>query len=342
MQLASLLLNVVVIQATLPSLSELQAGTFHILRPPQEDGTGCGLNTPYEFLVKTPEGAVNQKELVLEFFGGGGCWNYDTCNATGEGFLGAETTRYWLSQTGLEFLRTLIGTGYTNCRLPRIGGLWDFCHQDHPFRSREANRLFNGLVVFGNVGCGILHSGERMGNGVHLAMGDPSILQGPCQHVVPLRSWTWVTVAYCTGDQHMGNRVATYDDGNGSLQMQINCFTGACLVVMKLRGPTGAGNMGSHSAQAWLIHWFPDLWGFDWHVTEHVPVPFVKLSCLGPAVTSRRMISLVHEMEQRLPPALLRSYVVNGSAHGMHRSEELWTLEYEGAQSESWHVDRLS
>jgi hypothetical protein len=37
----------------------------------QQDGTRCGLDTPYEFLVKTPEGAVNQKELVLEFFGGG-------------------------------------------------------------------------------------------------------------------------------------------------------------------------------------------------------------------------------------------------------------------------------
>ena len=43
-----------------------------------------------------------------------------------------------------------------------------------------------------------------------------------------------------------------------------------------------------------------------------------------------RMISLVNEMEQRLPPALLRSYVVNGSTHGMHRSEELWTMEYRG------------
>lgn len=43
-----------------------------------------------------------------------------------------------------------------------------------------------------------------------------------------------------------------------------------------------------------------------------------------------RMVSLVNEMEQRLPPALLRSYVVNGSTHGMHRTEELWTMEYRG------------
>lgn len=76
-------------------------------------------------------------------------------------------------------------------------------------------------------------------------------------------------------------------------------------------------------------------WGFSLlhFVTEHVPVPLVSnfSAATGLAVTRRRMISLVHEMEQRLPPALLRSYVVNGSAHGMHRSEELWTLEYEGA-----------
>ena len=43
-----------------------------------------------------------------------------------------------------------------------------------------------------------------------------------------------------------------------------------------------------------------------------------------------RMVSLVNEMEQRLPPALLRSYVVNGSSHGMHRSDDLWTMEYQG------------
>ena len=42
---------------------------------------------------------------------------------------------------------------------------------------------------------------------------DPAIL------VSGARDWTWVTVAYCTGDQHMGNRVARYDDGNGGVRL---------------------------------------------------------------------------------------------------------------------------
>ena len=95
--------------AAATSLSDLRPGTFHVLQPPAEagpeslklilrarsdrlacgcvyigcsgslksqccgqDGAICGLGSPYEFLVKTPEGGVNEKEIVLEFFGGGG------------------------------------------------------------------------------------------------------------------------------------------------------------------------------------------------------------------------------------------------------------------------------
>eukprot|EP00913_Durusdinium_trenchii_P028910 g27106.t1 len=169
-----LALSVVSTASALPALAELEPGTFHLLQPPQEDGTGCGLGKPYEFLVKTPENQINSKELVLEFFGGGGCWSYETCNATTEGWLGGERTKYWLSETGLEFIRSMMGSSVKNCRFPgfNVGGLWDFCNEEHPHRS---------------------------------------------PHLCPSsRNWTWVTLAYCTGDQHMGNHVARYDDSNGS------------------------------------------------------------------------------------------------------------------------------
>lgn len=354
--------------AAQPLLSELQPGTFHILQPPAEDGTRCGLDTPYEFLVKTPEGAVNQKELVLEFFGGGGCWDYATCNATTEGWQGGVTTKYWLSQTGLEFLRSMIGNSYTSCRLPGFGGLWNFCHEDHPFRN-----------------------------------------------------WTWLTLAYCTGDQHMGNHVATYDDGNGS-SMQVRHIgaknadsvlrwvkrmfpnlerihvvgesaggwaTFAWTREVATRWPTAQVAGWSDSALHLLcpsdvcssaLPMVDDTWNATNHfitpsssafwTAEAIRQPSWSLADLlvealesmggrmsfgiftrsadadqllywtlfggNPSVWTGRMVSLVNEMEQRLPPALLRSYVVNGSTHGMHRTEELWTMEYRGVKFRDW------
>ena len=41
----------------------------------------------------------------------------------------------------------------------------------------------------------------------------------------------------------------------------------------------------------------------------------------GPAGGYPRMVALVNNMERRLPPTLLRSYLVNGSEHGIHRKE---------------------
>ena len=45
------------------------------------------------------------------------------------------------------------------------------------------------------------------------------------------------------------------------------------------------------------------------------------------------MVSLVRAMEERLPPALLRTYVASGTAHGMHRSTgDLYSMEYQGVE----------
>ena len=42
------------------------------------------------------------------------------------------------------------------------------------------------------------------------------------------------------------------------------------------------------------------------------------------------MVALVNEMERRLPPSLLRTYVVRGSDHCIHRSDDLWPLQQGG------------
>jgi len=355
-------------KATLPSLSELKVGAFHVLQPPAEDGTRCGLDTPYEFLIKTPDGAINEKELVLEFFGGGGCWDYATCNATTQGWQGGETTKYWLSQTGLELIKSMIGTSMIGCRLPLIGGLWDFCREDHPYRT-----------------------------------------------------WTWVTLAYCTGDQHMGNRVATYDDGNGSyMQVQHVGAKNADAVLRWVKrtfpnlerihvvGESAGGwatfawtrEVATRWPAAQVAGWadsalhllcpsdtcasalpiLDDTWNATntfitpsstsywnaqairqpgWSLADLMVEALERFagrmsfgiftrsadadqllywSLFGgePTKWSQRMVSLVNEMEQRLPPALLRSYVVNGSSHGMHRSDDLWTMEYEGVKFIDW------
>lgn len=69
-------------------------------------------------------------------------------------------------------------------------------------RLAEASSLWPLRVTCGTIAT----SGIRTGR-------DPAIL------VSGARDWTWVTVAYCTGDQHMGNRVARYDDGNGGVRL---------------------------------------------------------------------------------------------------------------------------
>ena len=52
-----------------------------------QDGAICGLGSPYEFLVKTPEGGVNEKEIVLEFFGGGRIVSGRQLTSAGEGAI---------------------------------------------------------------------------------------------------------------------------------------------------------------------------------------------------------------------------------------------------------------
>ena len=49
-----------------------------------------------------------------------------------------------------------------------------------------------------------------------------------------------------------------------------------------------------------------------------------------PGDWSTGMVAMVRDMESRLPPAFLRTYIASGSSHGMHRSDDLWTMEHQG------------
>eukprot|EP00435_Cladocopium_sp_Y103_P036921 s1489_g9.t1 len=209
----------------------------------QQDGTRCGLDTPYEFLVKTPEGAVNQKELVLEFFGGGARSDFIDRNCHDR-----------------VDCPVLVASGISAMRITLS----------------EASRFPNLERIY--------VVGESAGGWATFAWTREAIRQP---------SWSLADFLVEASESSTGK--AALESMGG--RMSFGIFT--------------------RSADAdQLLYW--RLFGGD------------------PSVWTGRMASLVNEMEQRLPPALLRSYVVNGSTHGMHRREELWTMEYQGVKFRDW------
>ncbi|CAE7749329.1 unnamed protein product [Symbiodinium pilosum] len=334
-----------------------------------QDGAGCGLGDDYEFVLRVPEHGPNHKDLVVEFLGGGGCWNYTTCNATTIGWQGQETTRYWMSQNLLAPTKAQFGASLTMCRFPLLGGgIRDFCKEENPYRT-----------------------------------------------------WTYLSLSYCTGDQHLGNNIATYSDGNGNNMVvrhlgAVNVdsvLTWARQLFPDLQRIHVIGeSAGGWATFAWarqVAHRWPQArvagWSDSalhllcpspvchqalpmvddsWNAINHLVAPpssqlltadairkpgwsladlmVEALEELGGRLTfgvftrsadayqrlywslfgghsfewTSGMVALVNEMERRLPPSLLRTYVVSGSDHCIHRSDDLWTLQQGGVRFIHW------
>ncbi|CAJ1460406.1 unnamed protein product [Effrenium voratum] len=51
------------------------------------------------------------------------------------------------------------------------------------------------------------------------------------------------------------------------------------------------------------------------------------------------LVSLLHSFERDASPALLRTFVSPGATHGIHRSEEVWTLQVQGIRFVEWLRD---
>jgi hypothetical protein len=61
--------------AAAPRPSHAQQPSFERIDPPATAGTGCGRGAPFHFFFRP--GTVNK--LVIDFEGGGGCWDALTC-----------------------------------------------------------------------------------------------------------------------------------------------------------------------------------------------------------------------------------------------------------------------
>eukprot|EP00929_Paragymnodinium_shiwhaense_P048739 TRINITY_DN24603_c0_g1_i1.p1 TRINITY_DN24603_c0_g1~~TRINITY_DN24603_c0_g1_i1.p1 ORF type:complete len:474 (+),score=56.68 TRINITY_DN24603_c0_g1_i1:44-1465(+) len=349
-------------------LSTLKPNTFTIVTVPKETGATCGLGGDFEFFVRVPESGLNTKNLVLEFSGGGGCWDYVTCSTTNEGWGGRQSTEYWFSESMMTMAATLLGRTIKGCNIPFLpGSLWNFCRDDHP-----------------------------------------------------RKEWTWVSLSYCTGDQHLGNTTRTYTDGNGSTTVH---HRGAINVDVVLRWIEANFpdleriNMMGASAGGWATFgWahavadrFPNADIMGWADSSlHLPCPSAECDRGLPAVDdawdimnplvrpswstswtpeairaggwkmsdwlsetvnkyqgrvrfgvftrsldrsqlkfwdafggnvsewTSKMTDMVHMMEQSMPPELFRTYIVNGSDHSINLAEEFWTLTYDDVPLVDW------
>lgn len=354
----------------LPDASSFKPNTFNVVTVSNETGATCGLGTDYDFFVRVPETGLNTEDLVLEFSGGGGCWNYHTCTKKAEGSVfGREAMDFWFTESILAMVGSAYGNEVTGCQVPIISdGLLDFCREDHPGKT-----------------------------------------------------WTWVSLTYCTGDLHMGNASATYTDGNGnSSTVQHRGAVNVDVVVKWVqrnfpnlrRIQLMGASAGGWGAMAWahvVAELYPSaqiiVWADSalhlvcpsatcdsmlpiiderWHMTG----PLVRPSWsqywtpeafraggwkLGDflAETLRRyegrmtlgvftrsddasqirfwyefggdtsmytsmVLDQVRGMEAAMPPELFRTYIASGTSHSINWNNEFWTMTYGGTSILSW------
>eukprot|EP01050_Picozoa_sp_SAG11_P026892 SAG11_NODE_6607_length_1280_cov_1.183743_1_plen_150_part_10 len=65
---------------SLPTRAELSPDVVTRLCPPVSGPTGCGDGSAFEFIVRRGTTASgNENKVLVDFMGGGACWDYETC-----------------------------------------------------------------------------------------------------------------------------------------------------------------------------------------------------------------------------------------------------------------------
>lgn len=82
----------------MPSLEEIPNDTFFVMRPPVGGGAYCGDGSPYHFLVR--KGTTNVNKVIVDFIGGGACWN-ERCVNDNAAVQGLSSTSFVMQSAAL-------------------------------------------------------------------------------------------------------------------------------------------------------------------------------------------------------------------------------------------------
>jgi hypothetical protein len=66
-------------ECSMRSFDQLVPGVVTRMCPPPDSPTGCADGTPFTFLVRRGSDPTSAKKIMVDFMGGGACWDYGSC-----------------------------------------------------------------------------------------------------------------------------------------------------------------------------------------------------------------------------------------------------------------------
>lgn len=288
--------------------------------------TGCAFDTPYRFFYR--EGS-DPSRLLVYFEGGGACWDFVSCSG-------------------------MFDTDVEDDEVADFRGIFDASNPANPFRTAS--------VLFVPYCTGDVHVGDATG-----VYGEESWNTRPVEH----RGWVNAIAALDWAERNVTppERIVVAGASAGSYGAVFHSpnvaarFPGSALVVI---GDSGVP----------LLHDYPNIlegWGAGdrlrtlWRESADVPVTLdgaysqiarVRSGASIALVTSDHdavqsafylvsgspgwrdaTFALLHRLETELPR--FRAFVVDGTEHGLLRTDRFYTLEADGVALRDW-VDDLA